>query len=190
VNDDQSSGAPLLRTAVRLITAVEVGVAGLATAAIFALVLLQSAQRYLPMDGYTWTGELARFCLVWLTFAAIGVLVTRDGHLALQMVDTLPNPMVVRIVHVLALALVAAISAAFAWACWDLVTESRNLTSPSLGLPMAYVYVVPALGFLSAAIRASVAAVLVAVRGVAEASHADELAIQVNPPVSTEGGDR
>ncbi len=179
----------MLRRAVGIITAIEVGVAGLATALIFGLVLLQSAQRYLPMDGYTWTGELARFSLVWLTFAAVGVLVTRDGHLALQIVDSLSNQMLVRVVHVVAMVIVAATSAAFAWACWDLVTESGNLTSPAMGLPMSYVYVVPALGFLSAAIRAGIAAALVAVRGVPGSTHPEELAIQINPAASAEGGE-
>ena len=73
---------------VRAITGIELGVAALATAMIFVLVLVQAFQRYLPVDGWTWTGELSRYGLVWLTFVAAGVLVTRDGHIALQMVDT------------------------------------------------------------------------------------------------------
>ena len=52
---------------------------------IFGLVLLQAAQRYLPIDGWPWTGELARFGLVWLTFVVAGVLVTRTPTSRIEM---------------------------------------------------------------------------------------------------------
>lgn len=167
---------------VRVVTAVEVGLAGLAAALIFALVLLQAGQRYLPIDGWTWTGELARYGLVWVTFTAAGVLVTRDGHIALQIVDSVRSEIVVRAVHVLALVLVAVCGAGFALACWSLIQESGSLTTPSLGLPVKWIYVLPLLGFVSTAVRASVAAVLVARRGVPAAHEPESLAIQVNGP--------
>lgn len=191
MTDQINGGRPTLlgRTA-RFVTAVEIGVAGLAAAMIFLLVLLQAGQRYLPMDGYTWTGELARFGLVWLTFAAVGVLVSRDGHIALQVVDTIPNEHVVRAIHVASLLVVAATGAGFAWASQNLVAESGNLTSPSLGLPMSWVYVIPMLGFVSTAIRAAIAAVVVARRGVPAGTHADELAIQVNAPAAVDPAQR
>lgn len=81
---------------------IEVSIAGLAAALIFVLVLVQAGQRYLPIDGWTWTGELARYGLVWVTFTAAGVLVTRDGHIALQLVDNLKSQVAVRAIHVIA----------------------------------------------------------------------------------------
>lgn len=172
-----------LRRVVDVVTMIEVGIAGLAVALIFVLVLVQAGQRYLPIDGWTWTGELARYGLVWVTFTATGVLVTRDGHIALQLVDGLRSELVVRAVHVVALVVVAATGVGFAFACWSLIDESRNLTTPSLGLPMQWVYVLPLLGFVSTAVRAAVAAALVATRGVPAADSSDDLAIQVNGPL-------
>lgn len=173
-----------LGTLVRVVTMIEVGIAGLAAALIFVLVLAQAGQRYLPIDGWTWTGELARYALVWLTFTAAGVLVTRDGHIALQIVDGLRSEVVVRAVHVLALVVVAATGLGFAFACWSLIDESRNLTTPSLGLPMEWVYLLPLVGFVSTAVRASVAAVLVGVRGVAAAHDSSDLPVEVNGPLN------
>ena len=66
-----------LSRTVRGVTAVELGIGVAALLLIFFLVLVQAAQRYLPVDGWSWTGELARFALVWLTFVVAGVLVTR-----------------------------------------------------------------------------------------------------------------
>lgn len=170
------------RRALRVVTAVEVGLAGLAALLIFVLVLIQAGQRYLPIDGWTWTGELARYGLVWVTFTATGVLVTRDGHIALQLVDELRSERLVRAVHVLALAVVSVTGVGFSLACWSLIQDSGSLTTPSLGLPMKFVYLLPLLGFISTAIRAAVAAVQVATHGVPATDHSAELAIQVNGP--------
>ena len=63
---------------VRVITSIEIGLAAVATVAMFLLVLVQAGQRYLPLGGWRWTGELARFCLLWLAFVVTGVLVTTD----------------------------------------------------------------------------------------------------------------
>lgn len=151
---------------VRVVTAVEVAAAGVTAAMIFVLVLIQAGQRYLPVDGWTWTGELARYSLVWLTFTAAGVLVSRDGHIALQVVDRIPSRAVVRVVHVVALLVVAATGFGFAWACWSLMADSGSLTTPALGLPMRWVYALPLVGFLSTGVRAAVAATEVARHGV------------------------
>lgn len=169
-----------LSRVVRVVTAVEITLAGLAAALIFVLVLLQAGQRYLPIDGWTWTGELARYGLVWVTFTAAGVLVTRDGHIALQIVDQVRSPLVVRAVRVFALAVVSACGIGFAIACWSLIEESGSLTTPSLGLPMSWVYALPLLGFVSTAIRAAVAAVQVAVRGVDLDEEPDAASLQVS----------
>ena len=49
---------------------------------------------------------------------------------------------------------------------------------------MKYIYLLPLLGFISTAVRAAVAAVLVALHGVAAADESDSLAIQVNGPTT------
>lgn len=172
-----------LRRALRLVMAVEIGVAGLSAALIFVLVLVQAGQRFLPIDGWTWTGELARYGLVWVTFTAAGVLVTRDGHIALQLVDELRPELLVRLIRVLALLVVAAVGVGFAVACWSLIQESGSLTTPALGLPMRWVYILPLVGFTSTAVRAAVGAVVVGARGVAAADQSAELDVQVNGPL-------
>ncbi|MGI5190948.1 TRAP transporter small permease [Promicromonospora sp. CA-289599] len=150
---------------VKVLTAVELTIAGLAGAMIFVLILFQAVQRYLPLPQVVWTGELSQFALIWLTFVAAGVLVTRNGHIALQLVDSLPSPTTVRIVQTFASALVALIAAGFSWACWELVSSAGFLTSPALGLPMSWVYAIALIGLVSATIRAAVSAVQVARSG-------------------------
>ena len=155
-----------LRRAVDVVTRVELGIAALATTVIFLLVLVQAAQRYLPIEGWAWTGELARFCLVWLTFTAAGVLVTLDAHISLQLVDSIKNPVVTRAVRSFACVVVAVIGFGFAEEAWELVSTQGMLKSPAMQMPMSWLYVLPLLGFVSTTVRAGVAAILFAVRGV------------------------
>ncbi|MFD7311997.1 TRAP transporter small permease [Promicromonospora sp. NPDC059942] len=158
---------------VKLLTGVELTIACLATALIFALILFQAAQRYLPVPQIVWAGEVSQFGLIWLTFVAAGVLVTRNGHIAVQLIDTVGGPALARVVQTVAAALVAVISAAFTWACWELVTAAGFLTSPALGLPIAWVYAVALVGLVSATVRAAVGAVLIARFGPPPPEHDD-----------------
>ncbi|MBB3674711.1 TRAP transporter small permease [Modestobacter versicolor] len=158
-----------------MVTAIEIGLAAAATVLMFLLVLAQAGQRYLPIDGWPWTGELARFCLVWLAFVVTGVLVTTDGHIALEVVDLVKNPLVVRAVRVFACLVVAAIGAGFAVEAFELMQSQARLKSPSLRMPMPWLYVLPLIGFVSTAVRGLVAAGVIAVRGV-PAGHAPMMA--------------
>jgi TRAP-type transport system small permease protein len=144
---------------VALVTRVELAIGAVALALIFLLVLVQAAQRYLPFSGWAWTGELARFCLVWLTVSVAGVLVTSDSHIALQLVDGIKNPVVLRVVRVIAALTIAAVGAAFALEAWDLMASQGRLRSPSLRMPLTWLYLFPFLGFASVAVRGVVAAI-------------------------------
>lgn len=137
----------------------EMAVGCVALTLIFVLVLLQAAQRYAPWDSFPWTGELSRFCLVWLTFSVLGLLLTRDEHLALQLADQIPSPTVVKAVHVLALLVVAAVSVGGVAEAVNLVEVQHVLRSPAMGMRMSWLYAIPLLGFASTAVRALVAAV-------------------------------
>lgn len=153
----------------RVVTGIELSLAAIVTVLMFVLVLIQAAQRYLPFDGWTWTGELARFCLVWLAFVITGVLVSRDGHIALEMVDMIRNEMVVRVIRVFACVTVALIGAGFAAEAWDLMQSQGRLRSPSLEMPMSWLYALPFLGFVSTAVRGLIEAYRIGRHGVPEA---------------------
>lgn len=159
------------RRTVDVVTRVELALAGVAIAVIFVLVLIQAGQRYLPVDGWSWTGELAKFSLVWATFTATGVLVTKDAHISLQLVDAIKNQLVTRIIRTFACVVVAAVGVGLATEAWVLIDSQSALKSPAMRMPMSWLYVLPFLGFVSTAVRAAVAAVLFAVRGVPEEQH-------------------
>ena len=163
-----------LSRSTRALTAIELGIGVLALLLIFFLVLVQALQRYLPFDGWSWTGELARFSLVWLTFVVAGVLVSSDSHIAIEMVDAVRNPLVRRVVRVLSCLVVAAVGVGLTAEALSLTMDQGILKSPAMRMPMSWLYGLSMIGFVSTTVRASVAAVKYAVLGVPEPTY-DEL---------------
>lgn len=153
---------------VRWVTRLELAIGAAALLLIFFLVLVQALQRYLPIDGWPWTGELATFSLVWLTFVVAGVLVTSDSHIAIEMVDMVRGPLLRRVVRVVSCLIVAAIGIGLTIEAWTLTEEQGVLKSPALRMPMSWLYAVSLIGFVSVVVRALVAATRYAVVGVPE----------------------
>jgi TRAP-type C4-dicarboxylate transport system permease small subunit len=154
-----------------VLTAVELTLGVLALLLIFGLVLVQAGQRYLPIDGWPWSGELARFCLVWLTFVLAGVLVTRDSHISIEMIDLVPGDLLRRVVRVTSCLIVALIGVGLCAEAWELVQTQDMLKSPAMRMPMSWLYGLSMVGFVSVVVRSLIAAVDYAVHGVPEPAY-------------------
>lgn len=158
----------------KVLTAVELTLGVAALLLIFGLVLLQAGQRYLPIDGWPWTGELARFCLVWLTFVVAGVLVTTDSHISIEMIDLVPGEGLRRLVRVVSCLVMAAIGVALCLEAWELWQTQDILKSPAMRMPMSWLYLISMVGFVSVVVRSLIAAVQYAVLGAPVPSYLDE----------------
>ena len=154
-----------LSRGIRVVTAIELAIGAAALLLIFFLVLVQAGQRYLPFDGWSWTGELARFSLVWLTFVVAGVLVSSDSHIAIEMVDGIGNAELRRWVRVFSCLVVAAVGVGLTAEAWNLIGTQNALKSPSMRMPMSWLYAISMIGFVSTVVRAVVAAARFAVLG-------------------------
>lgn len=122
---------------------------------ILALVFLQALQRHLPIPQIPWTGELARFAMLWLTFMACGLLVTSRGHIAMEFLDTLKNKRAVQAVQAFAMIVLTIVGVGLTYEAWALVQTQGILRSPSLGVQMSWIYLPVLLGCLSTAVRAA-----------------------------------
>jgi TRAP-type transport system small permease protein len=159
---------------VKVVTWIELGIGAVALLLIFFLVLTQAAQRHLPIDGWPWTGEMARFSLVWLTFVVAGVLVSSDSHISIEMVDSVRSPRLQRVVRVISCLVVAAVGVALTAEAWELTQTQGVLKSPAMQMPMSWLYAISMIGFVSAVVRATLAALTFAVVGLPD-SDDDEL---------------
>lgn len=148
-----------------VVGAVEITIGVITLVMILVFVFLQALQRYLPIPQIAWTGELARFAMVWLTFAVMGLLVTLRGHIALEIVDAINRPMLVRVVQTFALLVVAAVGAGIVVEAIALISTQGIIKSPVLRLPMSWVYVPILFGAISTVLRSAVGAVDIALHG-------------------------
>lgn len=144
----------------RYLSTAEAVVGGVLLVVIFALILLQAAQRYLPGGGWVWTGELARFSLVWLTFAMAGYLMARDGHVTLKLADHVTSGAARRAVVVFAHVMVAIVCLNLAYEAFELAVRPSRQTSPTMGMPIGLLYVIPLAGLLLTTVRSAAAVFL------------------------------
>jgi len=130
-------------------------------AVILVLVLIQVFQRYLPGGGWAWTGEIARYAMVWATFFMAGYLLSRDQHIAIKVLDYFLPTRALGGVKLFGHALIAAICIVAVYATFDFVSHDRGQVTAAAQIPLAAIYAVVAFGFASTALRGILAIVLV-----------------------------
>ena len=133
------------RAVVRLFEALAMGL----LVAIVLVVVLQVVARYVLRISLPWPEELARFLLIWLTFAGAVVGTWQNAHFRVDfLIDRLPAH-VRRGLGLVMDALVCATLGLFVWQGLELVQVARFMRSTSMELSMAWVYgVLPASGVL------------------------------------------
>ena len=156
---------PAWRRLVRVLTGIEITIGAVCLLLIAALVFFQALQRYLPTPQISWTGEISQFCLVWLTFSVAGVLVTTGGHITLEILDSLKNQMIVRIVQVGAMVLAVGVAVLLVVEAIHLIQTQGIIKSPVLRIPMSWAYIPLLVGLCSMAIRGAIQAVIIAKNG-------------------------
>lgn len=135
---------------------VEAGAAAL-MACIAVLVICGVFYRYVLVDPIVWTEEVARLCLVWVTFLGMYLAYRRGEHIVLTvLVDKLPA-VVGRIVRLLVIALTAAFMIGLVYAGQHYVMAFLAARSPVAGIPLGAIYAaIPVSGVLivlAAAVR-------------------------------------
>lgn len=153
-----NEGAPIYRGPVgKILRAVEFAegaIGALLLLAILALVMVQITVRFSALGGWAWTGELARFSLVWLTFILSGYLLGRDQHISFDIVDHVLSARALRVVKIVSYVIVAAICAAFVYEGIGLMDAQSFIRSSAAEIPMSFVYLIPTIGFALTGVRA------------------------------------
>ena len=156
MDDDTSTAKPRTRLE-RVLRGVELAEAatGVAVlAGIVVLVMVQVIVRFTSLSGWAWTGELARFGLVWLTFILAGLLLGRGEHISLDVIDHVLPERGRRIVFVASSIIVGLICLGFVREGIGLMEAQATIKSSAARIPMPLVYAVPTLGFALTALRA------------------------------------
>ncbi|HWK77747.1 TRAP transporter small permease [Microbacterium sp.] len=157
--------APVWRRLVGVLTVLEITIGAVCLLFIAVLVFFQALQRYLPIPQVAWTGEISQFCLAWLTFSVMGVLITTGGHITLEILDSLKNQLVVRVIQVVAMLLSVSIAVLLVVEAVHLIQTQGVITSSVLRIPMSWAYVPILVGLISAVIRGLIQAIRIALTG-------------------------
>jgi len=161
------SGGPL-RTLIRLVGLAEQAIGAALIMVILVLVLTQVAQRYIhAFGGWPWTGELARLSLVWCTFVLAGYLMAQDRHITIKVADLVLPERILDFVKLGSHLVVLATCLGMAYATSSLVAADIGQRTPAAGIPVAWIYLVPFVGYLLTALRALMRITLIDVRQIA-----------------------
>lgn len=146
----ESRPAPL-----RWLGAIELSSAAALLALIAALMITQAAQRHLPVETAFWLGELARYSFIALAFVVAGHLYGRGEQITIQIADAVLSQRWLRLIKRVAAAIMLAISIAFIYEALMLIDRGGRTLAAAIGIPMAFVYAVPLIGFISLALNAA-----------------------------------
>jgi tripartite ATP-independent transporter DctM subunit len=111
---------------------------------IVALVLVPVVQRWRRGGGWAWTGEIARFSMVWATFVLAGYLQAHDQHIAIKVVDYFLPIRVLGAVKLFGHALIAVTCIALVYATYDFMTHDRGQVTAAAQIPLTIIYAVVA----------------------------------------------
>lgn len=129
---------------------------------IFVLILLEVWLRYFPVGHSVWVGEIARFSLVWLTFATAGYLVSRGEHPTIETVDLVAGGRFRRPVQAFAHVVLGVIAVYLTIDAAALVTNQSGQVTPVTGIPLTVIYIVPMIGFALSAVHGFIRAAIFA----------------------------
>ena len=157
-----------LRTFLKTVGVIEQAVGTSLIFVILVLVLVQVAGRYLPsFAGWPGTGEIARLSLVWCTVILSGYLLAQDRHITIRAIDFVVSGRALDALKLMVHVVVAVTCIAMAYATYRLIADDIGQRTPEANLPLAWVYLVPFVGFVLTALRAGLAIGLVDVPGLA-----------------------
>jgi TRAP-type C4-dicarboxylate transport system permease small subunit len=148
------------RSALHAIGLIEQAIGTLLLVAILFLVLTQVAQRYIPGQGWPWTGEVARYSMVWAAFVLSGYLVAHDRHIAIHLVDYVLRGRALALVKMLVNVVILATCLGMMYATYDLIASDIGQVTPAAELPLRWVNLPVLIGFALSATRAALGIVV------------------------------
>lgn len=143
------------RVLVRALDLTEQIVGALCLTIILILVSVQVVQRVTTGSSWVWSGEIAKFAMVWMTFVLAAHLLRTDAHLKVDVIEQWLSSRGERILTRITDGLIALSCWGLVWAGWGLLTAPFLGSAPASGLPLLGVYAGPVVGLVLVALTAT-----------------------------------
>ena len=119
-------------------------------ALIFLGVMYQVLGRYMPRIAWVGAGEVARLSMVALTFITAGYLIGKNGHIVIEVFDSvLKGTRLFVALRVFAAVVMVLTCGALAWESFLMVEQGWMRVSTVLHMPLAVLYIFALVGFTS-----------------------------------------
>jgi TRAP-type transport system small permease protein len=145
----------------RLVLTLERGIAASLMLVLFLLVLVQVTSRYIYFMPMTWTEELARYTMIWLTFVAAAYVTTGDGHISINLADRVLRKELLRWYVIVARLVVFAACLLMVPGAWRFVRAMMNVNTPASNIPAGLVYAAALTGIVLIGLHSLVSAYLI-----------------------------
>lgn len=165
----------LLRGAENGISAVNrvllVGCKGATIALILAITIIICAgvfYRYILNDALSWSEELSKFLMVWMTFTGAPIALRQGGHVAIEILPGALPPRLRQLLLLVTFAIILALMGVFVHQGWVFAWNARTQVAATLGGGFSMIWVflaIPVGGLLMGLV--AVELMLRAIRGVA-----------------------
>jgi TRAP-type C4-dicarboxylate transport system permease small subunit len=114
----------------------------LSLVAFIVLALLQIITRYVMNAPLQWTEEVAVFVLIWMTYIGGWVLLRKNAHVRLEIVESLLPPSAVRIVDLFWNLIILGILCVLIYAGIKFLPIVQSDKTPALQVSYAYVFAI------------------------------------------------
>lgn len=120
--------------------------------AMTVILTIQIIMRYIFHNSLTWAEELSCIMLVWSGFLSVSYTIRQNSAMRLTMAAT-ALPMVARNAILLAAQIIMLVFFGFLSVQSFALLSSTQQSTPALGMPMVYLYVITTIGFTLGVIR-------------------------------------
>lgn len=107
-----------------------------------SIITAQVLSRYIFSSSLTWSEELGRYIFVWMSFLGMAIGVKHGSHVALDILVKKLTGVSQKLLMLLNNVLVLFFGLCLSYSGFQLVELGMKQTSPTLQLPMQYVYMV------------------------------------------------
>lgn len=117
-------------------------------AAMSCIVFANVSLRFLTNFSITWSEEVARYLMIWMTFIGAGLALRFGGHVAINnFQEMLPLP-AQRLTRTVVAILLLAFCVVMVWMGYDYLSRMRFQVTPATRVSFSYIYAAMPIGFI------------------------------------------